>query len=136
MNGLHEAFGPLAARLQRLADLLYGQDYANNRVTFDQIAAALADENAEALRQSLRKLSAKELIYFDGQSNIELYGLGKYLRTAACVPEFVLGFDYIAEKYRDAVVRVVVRKPNGDPAAGSGFFINDPPDHILTNRSW
>ena len=50
------------------------------------------------------------------------------------MPEVVLGFDYIDEKYRGAVVRVVVRKPNGDPAAGTGFFINDPPNHIVTNQ--
>lgn len=134
MNGLPEAFGPLAARLERLTDFLYGQDYPNNRVSFAQITAALPDENVEALRQSLRKLNGKELIYFDGQNNVELYGLGKYLHAGGCVPEFVLGFEYVAEKYRDAVVRVVVRKANGDPAAGSGFFINDPPNHIITNR--
>lgn len=134
MNGLHEAFGPLAARLERLTDFLYGQDYPNNRVSFEQVTAALADENAERLRQSLRKLSARELIYFDGQNTIELYGPGKLLHVGRCVPEYVLGFDYIAEKYRDAVVRIVVRLANGDPAAGSGFFINDPPDRIITNR--
>lgn len=134
MNGLHEAFGPLAARLERLTDFLYGHDYPNNRVSFAQITAALSDENVEGLRQSLRRLNGKELIYFDGQNNVELYGLGKYLHAGECVSEFVLGFEYIAEKYRDAVVRVVVRKANGDPAAGSGFFINDPPNHIITNR--
>jgi S1-C subfamily serine protease len=134
MNGLHEAFEPLAARLTRLADFLYGHEYAGNRVNFDQISAGLPDENAEALKHSLRRLNNKELIYFDGQGSIELYGLGKYLHAAGCVPEFVLGFDYIAEKYRNAVVRLVVRKPNGDPAAGSGFFIDDPANHIITNR--
>jgi S1-C subfamily serine protease len=134
MIGLNEPFEPLAARIARLCDVLFGHNHANNRVSLEHVATALPGESLEALRYSLRKLNTKEIVYFDGQNAVELYPRGRYLHSAGCVSEFVLGFDYIAEKYRTAVVRVIVRKPNGAPAAGSGFFVSDPPNHIITNR--
>lgn len=65
---------------------------------------------------------------------VRLLGAGKSLYEQQCIPEMVLGLRYSKEKYRAAVVRIAVRHSNGEPAAGSGFFVEDPPNHIITNR--
>ena len=134
MHVLGETNEAIAARLQLLGPVLFNSQSVNGRFQVETIAAALPGEDPNLLRQSLRRLDDQQLIYFDGQSNVELYGLGKYVYERGCIPEFVLGFGYIDEKYRNSVIRIVITKPNGDPAAGTGFFISDPPNCIVTNR--
>src|SRR2546428_3305448 len=134
MNGLGEDFQGLAARLDKLSGVLFNRDYQDARTRVEDIIGEFPDETIATLRQLLRKMSAREVVYLDGQSNIDLYGLGKYLQERGNISEYVLGFDYIDSKYRSAVVRIVVTLPNGDPAAGTGFFISDPPNHVITNR--
>jgi S1-C subfamily serine protease len=134
MNGFDEPLTQVAARLELVSNVLYGREYAEGRTTVSAIVGACEGETIETLRPLLRKMNSKDVVYFDGQTNIELVSWGRQLYKRACVPEVVLGFDYIDEKYSRAVVRVAVRKPNGDPAAGTGFFINDPPNHIVSNQ--
>lgn len=134
MNGFDEPLAQLAARLNLVCNALYGREYAEGRTTVNAIVGECGGETVETLRPLLRKMSNKDVLYFDGQTNIELVSWGRHLFKGGCIPEVVLGFDYIDEKYSRAVVRVVVRQPNGDHAAGTGFFIDDPPNHIITNQ--
>jgi S1-C subfamily serine protease len=135
MNGLHEDFQPIAGRLQRMADFLYGQAHDQNEVGRDEITVALHDMDPAEVDELIQKLDAKEIVLYDAHRNrVLLRSRGRYCYTSNCIPEVVLGLQYCAEKYSSAVVRIAVEKPDGSLAAGTGFFISDVPNRVITNR--
>jgi S1-C subfamily serine protease len=134
MNGQREAFGPMAIRIQRLADRLYGKVRPENHVELQEFLAEIQDEEPAAIVQLLRRLDGIEIIDFDGRERIRLSAVGKTFYDQQCMPEVVLGLGYSDEKYSPAVVRLVLKKPDGVVVSGSGFFVDDPPSRIITNR--
>jgi S1-C subfamily serine protease len=134
MNGNEEGFEKRAALIQRLADYLYGRVGPERAIDLRQVTDQLRDDNPEVLKQLLRKLDALEILEFDGRENIRLRIAGKNLYEKQCMPETILGLNYSDAKYSPAVVRIVVRKPDGVDVSGTGFFIADPPNSIITNR--
>jgi S1-C subfamily serine protease len=121
-----------AQHIQKIADHLYGGVHAESPIQLTEIANQTQIDKAE-VAFLLRKFEGKELVDFDGQQ-VRLMGAGKSLYEEQCFPEFVMGLEYCLEKYRAAVVRVVVVNTRGDQAAGTGFFADAPLDRIVTNR--
>lgn len=134
MNGDHEGFAPRAARIQLLSDSLYRLAGAGNIVELNQILEQIRNEDPASIAQLLRKLDAMEIVDFDGMERIRLRVAGKTYYDEQCMAEVILGLNYSDEKYSSAVVRIVLRKPDGSAVSGTGFFVNDPPNHIVTNR--
>src|ERR1700720_422338 len=131
MSGPPEEFSPDPALIQRVAAYVYGRVHPLNTISLPDIASyAQIDELVAAYVR--RTLLGAELVDFDGQS-VRVLGAGKSLYEQQCIPEMVFGLRYSKEKYRSAVVRIGVLH-EGVPAAGSGFFVADPPNHIITNR--
>jgi Trypsin-like peptidase domain len=63
---------------------------------------------------------------------LQLTTQGVIAHSDGSIAAMALGFSYIAEKYRNAVVHIVVRKGDGTETGGSGFFVKDFPGCILT----
>ena len=64
---------------------------------------------------------------------LKINGNGKVLYARDCVPEVVLGLPFCAWKYERAVVHVIVPGTDQDEAAGTGFFLDEPPGCLITN---
>jgi hypothetical protein len=132
MSGFPEDFPTLSRQIQSVADYLFGLTHQGEVIELSKIANETEIDSANAARL-LRKMAAKEIIDIDGQ-NVRLMGLGVSLYEERCIPEFVLGLHFSLEKYRGAVVRIIVGKVEGGEAAGTGFFVSAPPNRIITNR--
>jgi S1-C subfamily serine protease len=132
MSGAPDELLVAGLRIQAVVDFLYGRAHPNNRVDLHQIAISIngSDEETTGL---LKRLAAKELVDLEAQA-VRLVGAGKARYEEDCVPEIVLGTHFVNAKYKAAVVRIVVRKRDGDPGAGTGFFVRDVPDRVVTNR--
>jgi len=132
MSGFSEDFPILSRQIQCIADYLFGRNHRDELVKLDEVAHETEIDRADAVRL-LRKLEAKEIVDIDGQ-DVRLMGLGVSLYEDRCIPEFVLGLSFSLEKYRAAVVRIIVGRPEGGEAAGTGFFVTAPQNRIITNR--
>ena len=69
-------------------------------------------------------LQAGMLSFYPNNQAVRLNNLGKSTFETGSSAERVLGPKYIHSTYADAIVHVVVRKPNGDEAGGTAFFID------------
>jgi trypsin-like peptidase len=124
-----------ARQLARLADYLYGTPRPEIIVELADIIRAIDGLEGGRIEGLLHRLDVSGIVEFDDRRDrVRLVPDGKIIQELGCVPEVVLGFDYCDRKYAEAVVRIIVRKRDGDEGAGSGFFIADPPNHIVTNR--
>jgi len=135
MHGLHENFEAIAPQIERLAGYLYGQPRPDNSVDLAEIIRALPELEAPTVERLLGKLDSSEIVEFDDRrQRITLVPYGRLLQELQCVPEVVLGLNYSDQKFAKAVVRIVIQKPDGEPGAGTGFFVAEPPDRVITNR--
>jgi len=135
MNGHHENFDAIAPQIERLAAHLYGQPHPNNTIELEEVIRAFPELEAVAVERLLGRLDAREIVEFDDRrQRIRLLPTGRLLNEQQCVAEFVLGLNYSNQRFANAVVRLVVVKPDGSETAGSGFFVAEPPDHVITNR--
>lgn len=132
MSGFPEDFQIPARQIQLIADCLFGRSHPGDLIELDEVVNETGIDKATSARL-LRKLEAKEIIDIDGQ-RIRLMGLGVSIYEEQCVPEIVLSLPFSLEKYRAAVVRIIVGKIEGGEAAGTGFFVAAPSNRIITNR--
>jgi len=132
MSGLSEESTLVSGQVQSIADYLFGRPHSSDLIQLNDIASGTQIDKTN-LPRLLRKLETKEIIDIEGQ-HVRLRGLGVSLHEERCIPEFVLGLPFCLEKYRAAVVRIVVGKVEGGEAAGTGFFVTAPPNRIITNR--
>ena len=112
--------------------------YLNGRprgelVRLAQIYGALADREAVEIDEVLDRLKAHRLVRATLQGDaVQLTPDGVAATADGCVPELVLGQQYITEHLRPAVVHIIVRTANHDEAGGSGFFCADYAGYIAT----
>jgi hypothetical protein len=119
-----------AALLRDIAEFLYGR--ARDCIAVDDVYKALPLERSEAIDFALKKMDALELISLQlREPVVRTLGYGKTCFEQGCVPEVILGADYVAKKYRGAVVHIIVEGDAGE-SGGTGFFWADHPDHIAT----
>jgi S1-C subfamily serine protease len=103
-------------------------------LSVDDVGRVLAHVDVD-IHRLIARLVDRELIRFDrSRSSVSLTGLGKELNAQRCAAEFVLGLSYCRWKYEQAVVRIIVSSDDGGESAGSGFFVQDPPNRVVTNR--
>jgi S1-C subfamily serine protease len=134
MAAFHLDFEALLPLIARLAAYLYGQGHRGTSFDRAEIVGALL-EDAASIDQALRRLNTAGIIEYDERrERIDLRPWGRYCHEHGCVTEVVFGLGYSDMKYAKAVVRIVFRLGNGDEAAGSGFFVADPVNCIITNR--
>ncbi len=63
---------------------------------------------------------------------VRLTADGKLAHLGRYTSELVLGEQFIGMKYRSSVVHIIVRNKEGDESAGTGFFVIEPENHIVT----
>jgi S1-C subfamily serine protease len=136
MNGLHDdEIEIMAQNIVRLSDYLYADPREDNLVELTDVIRAFPQLCGAEVEQLLRRLDDSGIVEFDDRRQIiRLVPDGRLFQEQKCVPEVVLGLNYSDMRFSKAVVRIVVRKVNGDEGAGSGFFIADPPNLVITNR--
>jgi S1-C subfamily serine protease len=112
--------------------------YLNNRpreelVRLPLIYGALAGREAVEIDEVLDLLKGQRLVRatFQGDA-VQLTPDGRTAVADGCVPELILGGQYVAERLGPAVVHVVVETANQDETGGSGFFCADYPGYIAT----
>ncbi len=121
--------------IELLCEFLYARPRETNILGLGQIIEGLPQLDGRTVEQILTGLSESEIIEFDDRrETVRLLPDGRRFHELKCVPEVVFGLGYSDNRFSRAVVRIVIRKVNGDPGAGSGFFIAGPPNHIVTNR--
>ena len=98
-----------------------------------QVYAALAGREAVEIDEVLDRLKAQRLIRATFQRDaVQLTPDGAAAVADDCVPELILGHQYIAERLGPAVVHIIVTNANHDESGGSGFFCADFPGYIAT----
>jgi len=122
-----------AELLTLVSKFLYGTVRAGAQVNLAEIYDRFPELNAAQVDDTLQRLSGKQLIQvsFPGQL-VQLVLEGKQAYESASIAELVLGEQYISEKYRSAVVHIIVRTPDGDEKGGTGFFVDDFPGWLVT----
>lgn len=111
-------------------------------VRLPQIYRALAGREAVEIDEVLDRLRAQRLVRatFQGDA-VQLTPDGVTATADGCVPELVLGQQYITERLRPAVVHVIVQTQDHDEAGGSGFFCartilgTSQPQHTLSETT-
>lgn len=135
MNGEDQQYRASAEGLDQLSGFLYGRSHVGSNVALGDIYRALAPRDPGDIDHLIQLLSDEGLLMADfRRDRVKLQWPGKDMYERRCIPELVLGLAYCDWKFRGAVVRISVRTSEGVPAAGTGFFVDEPQDCIVTNR--
>jgi len=119
--------------LTSVSKFLYGTVRDETQVKLDEIYDRFADLNAAQVDHTLQRLSARQLIQVSlSREQVQLLADGKEAYESGCIPELVLGEHYISDKYRSAVVHIIVQTTEGDQMGGTGFFVDDFPGWLVT----
>ncbi|HWW16833.1 MAG TPA: serine protease [Candidatus Dormibacteraeota bacterium] len=122
-----------AALLRGIARLIYGSAAQREAIKIADVHEAFPEAKADAVDSALKKMDALELILIELEGPmIRGLGYGKACFERDCIPETVFGVDYIAKKYRNAIVHIIVGEPNGEESGGTGYFWADFPNHLIT----
>jgi hypothetical protein len=123
-----------AVLLREIAKLVYGLPrQATEAIPIEDVYDALPEERASAIDSALKKMDALELISLElKKPSIRTLGHGKACFEQNCVPEVILGADYIAKKYRKAIVHIIIERSDGVESGGTGFFWADYLHQLVT----
>jgi len=128
-----QEFDRPASLLRRVAAVLYGSPTLEPSVALETIYEAMPHENDLAVDSALKNMEQHGLLTLSLRGpRIGKTGYGRAIFEQGCLPEVVLGFDYIAKKYKAAVVHVIVEGTNTQETGGAGFFCADFPGTIVT----
>lgn len=132
MNG-QAHLAEIAQNLERLAEALYGLPRDAIEVPIREINDALrdlGDGDVEQLLQQMRQTGLVQILL--AGDVIRLNAAGKLAHSSRCTSELVLGEQFIGSKYRNSVVHIIVRNELGDESGGTGFFVSEPENRIVT----
>ena len=122
-----------AILLRRVASLLYASPKAENSITLEHLYQEFSEEDTLPVGSALRRMEHHGLLELELKgSRIGLTGTGKSAFAQNCVAEIVLGQDYIAKKYRSAIVHIIVEGTDTPETGGTGFFSVDFPNAVVT----
>jgi len=122
-----------ASLLRGIAEFVYGSSHRRETVTIDDVYKAFPHEKGFAIDYALKRMDSFELISLELKGPVvRPLGHGKTCFEQNCVPEIILGLDYVAKKYKAAVVHIIVSGPNGEESGGTGFFWADYPNRVIT----
>jgi hypothetical protein len=124
-------FESLAVLLRRIGALLFGGPPVAS-FSVQEIYDRLG-EDSPSIDLALKKMERSELILLDLRGpRISLLGTGRATFAENAIAEVVLGRDYIAKRYRSAIVHIIVKGQGGDESGGTGFFTAYPSNSIAT----
>jgi hypothetical protein len=132
MNG-EQADIPPEEVLDTVAGFLYGSGHSGTTLTIEQIRDQLPALSSPQIEDALQRLDDTRLLRVSiNAQTVELLASGKVAFELGCVPEMVLGEQYVIERYADAVVHVIVQTREGNEAGGTGFFAENFPGWLIT----
>ncbi len=121
--------------IEGLTRYLYGQSHPDDKVSVGEIKSAMSQHEVRDIDRMLGKLDESEIVWYDRRNDVvELSSFGKEIHDLRCVPEVVLGSNFCIWRYSRAVVQIIVRNDQGDENSGTGFYVDDPADCVVTNR--
>lgn len=128
-----QEFDNAASLLRRTAAALYGSSSLEPSVALERIYEAMPQENDLGVDAALKSMDRHDLLTLSLRTaRIGRTGYGRAIFEQGCIPEVVLGFDYVAQKYKPAAVHVIVEGTNTPETGGAGFFCADFPGTIVT----
>lgn len=73
-----------------------------------------------------RAILVRETLFRAGRDAMYLVndGLAQYLYDRRLIKNLIFGFDYIADNYRNAIAKILVRTQEGENGVGTGFLFN------------
>lgn len=114
-----------------VANVIFSQE-SLAPVRVEEVYAQVTAIDAPLIDEVIYGLSDRKLIQISlDHTTVRPQLPGKDGYEADCLPELVLGFKYICERYSAAVVHIIVRGKDGESGA-SGFFSADFGDCIIT----
>jgi hypothetical protein len=132
MNG---DFAIEEALAHRIGEFLYGQIHPTDSIALPVVHVGILGANAGIIDEFLQRMNNRQLIRLAlAGGDVYLTTKGKEAHEFNCIPELVLGEQYIAHKYQRAVVHIIVRDGEGHEAGGTGFFVNHPVNRIVTAK--
>jgi len=122
-----------ATLLGKIGRFIYGTSPPREAIPMDDVYTALPGEETFAVDSALKKMEAQDLLSLELKGpKVRPLGHGKVCFEQGCIPEVVLGRDYISKKFSTAVVHIIVSGLDGEESGGTGFFCADYPDQIIT----
>jgi hypothetical protein len=122
-----------AALLAGIGRFIYGSSPHSEAVSIDDVYNAFHGEETSLVDSALKKMEARDLLSIELKGpRIRPLGHGKACFQKDCIPEVVLGRDYISKKLSAAVVHIIVSGLNDEESGGTGFFCVEYPDQIIT----
>ena len=121
-----------AALLRNIAEFFYGSRQGDP-IPLDDVYVAFPGEREGLIDWALKKMDAFELVSLQLKKPlVGMLGFGKSCFEQDCIPELILGPDYVSKKYRSAVVHIIVEGRDGE-SGGTGFFWADHANQIVTD---
>jgi hypothetical protein len=128
-------YPPKIELIDSVTRYLYESLYPNDEASTGAIQAAMPQYEIAQIDTVVDKLADHEIVRLDRRRDtVGITGRGKELYSLRCIPEVVLGLPFCRWKYERAVVHVIVPGNDGGESAGTGFFVDDPRDYVVTNR--
>lgn len=122
-----------ATLLRKIGRILYGASLQRESIPMDDLYNALPTEETFAVDSAVKKMEAQDLLSLELKGpRIRALGHGKACFEQNCIPEVVLGRDYISKKFSTAVVHIIVSGLNDEESGATGFFCADYPNQIVT----
>src|ERR1700731_4880997 len=122
-----------ARLLREIGQFLYGVAPTRAAIPLDDLYCALPNEPTFNVDAALKKMEANDLLGIELKGpTVRAVAYGKSCHELDCIPQVVLGRDYIYKKFSDAGVHLIVTDANSDEAGGTGYFCADFPNQIIT----
>src|SRR6266481_5253801 len=117
-----------AILLGNLGRFIYGSSPQREAIPIDDLYSAFPDEETFALDSALKKMETQDLLSLElKEPKVRAVGHGKACFEQNCIPQVVLGRDYISKKFH-----IIVSGLDDEESGGTGFFCADYPDQIIT----
>jgi len=132
VNG-HAEHAAVSQNLEKLANLIYGLPLDSVEVPIENVNTEFPDLEAAEVENLIQQMRDAGLLRISLAGDvIRLNAAGKLAHSNGSTCEVVLGAQFIGTKYRCAVVHIIVETENGDESGGSGFFVAEPVNRIVT----
>jgi hypothetical protein len=122
-----------ATLLGNIGRFIYGSSPQREAIPIDDLYNAFPHEETFAVDSALKKMEAQDLLSLELKGpKVRALGHGKVCFEQNCIPQIVLGRDYISKKFSTAVVHIIVSGLNDEESGGTGFFCAEYPNQIIT----
>ena len=121
--------------LQQLADQIFSGSPTVVEISLEDLHSQFSGPELITVDSYVQKLDSFGLVEFSvAQQVLRKTPKGKAAYHSACIPEIVLGHEFIDQKFSGAVFHVIVEKEDGSEGGGTAFYCADFPRFIATAR--